>query len=729
MSYAKIHLDVPLNGPFDYRTNGLSVVKGSLVEVPFRNKKQVGIVIDVSENTNVETRRIKGISSIIDVAPLSSDYITLCRFVSEYYCFELGRCLFVGLPRSIRMNRLGKEYLENVYSLTVSGRLEIAGTLDARARGKRRLYEHLLSNEQTVLADARRIYSNASKQLTNWIQSGWIKVQQRDLHEFMKIDRAISVTPTKLGLTESQIRSVDSISLDLTGAHIWVLQGVTGSGKTEVYFELMERALQSKKQVLMLVPEINLTPQLKDRLQRRFPSERIVTLNSGLGDSNRFLAWEQARHGVASIILGTRLAVFTPLKQLGLIIVDEEHDTSYKQIEGVRYHARDLAVYLSHLKNIPVVLGSATPSLETYHNVLRERYKRTVLSDRPSGSLPTVELIRVPRLESHTLSPQVIHAMQSKIDDGEQVLVFINRRGYAPALFCSSCQWSVSCHRCSAALTLHKRPDHVRCHHCGYQGRVPSRCSDCGNQDLLDLGHGTQRLEEEVAARFRHARVIRVDSDSTSRKGSFEAMRQSIDQTQVDIVIGTQMLSKGHDFSNINLVVILGTDQALYSGDFRATERQFQQMLQVSGRAGRGSSRGQVLLQTEFPDHPIYQHLIRHSYDDFAIDALKERELSDFPPYSYQAILRASSPSSNSVENFLNRARLCALDLKSEAIDVYDAVPAPIHKLAGLIRGQLLVQSTQRKPLRIFLRRWMKEISNLNESGVRFVLDVDPIDV
>jgi len=352
-----------------------------------------------------------------------------------------------------------------------------------------------------------------------------------------------------------------------------------------------------------------------------------------------------------------------------------------------------------------------------------------VLSDRPLGSLPTIELIRVSRSESHTLSPQVIHAMQSKIDDGEQVLVFINRRGYAPALFCSSCQWSVSCHRCSALLTLHKRPDHVRCHHCGYQGRVPSRCGECGNQDLHDLGHGTQRLEEEVAARFGHARVIRVDSDSTRRKGSFEAMRQSIDQTQVDIIIGTQMLSKGHDFSNINLVVILGADQALYSGDFRATERQFQQMLQVSGRAGRGSSRGQVLLQTEFPDHPIYQHLIGHSYDDFAIDALKERELSDFPPYSYQAILRASSPNSNSVENFLNRARLCALDLKSEAIDVYDAVPAPIHKIAGLIRGQLLVQSTLRKPLRIFLKRWMKEISNLNESGVRFVLDVDPIDV
>jgi len=303
MSYAKIHLDVPLNGPFDYRTDGLSVVRGSLVEVPFRNKKQVGIVIEVSETTDLEKQRIKAISSIVDVAPLSSDYIALCRFVSEYYCFELGRCLFVGLPRSIRMNRLGKEYLENVYSLTVSGRLEIAGTLDARSRGKQRLYEHLLSNEQTVLADARRIYSSASKQLTNWVQSGWVEVQRRDRHEFMKVDYTTSISPKKLGLTESQTRSVDSMSLDLTGAHVWVLQGVTGSGKTEVYFELIEKALKSKRQVLMLVPEINLTPQLKDRLQRRFPAERIVTLNSSLGDSNRFLAWEQARHGVATIIL------------------------------------------------------------------------------------------------------------------------------------------------------------------------------------------------------------------------------------------------------------------------------------------------------------------------------------------------------------------------------------------------------------------------------------------
>ena len=731
MSFAQVHLDVPLQGPFDYRAGFHRVTRGSIVVVPFRNKKLVGIVDRISDASLVDPRRLKEIESVFDFEPLPSSYFSLCHFVSQYYCARMGQALFLGLPTALRRVDFSNRSTQTVFTLSDEGALELPTHLTARTVAKKRLFD-LLSEGPVILPEALAAYSSARLALAQWHAKGWINTHEQ--RQNIASNRAPLAQAEKedvksVELTTPQSLAVETIVANLHEHQTWLVQGVTGSGKTEVYFEVMAKALALNRQALVLVPEINLTPQFESRLRKRFPQHEIVTLNSSMTDKERYQAWSSARSGSASIVLGTRLAVFTSLPRLGLIVVDEEHDLSYKQVEGIRYNARDLAIYVASQQKIPIVLGSATPSLETYFNVVDSRYKRLVLEQRPQGPLPDIELIPIERAQSRTLSPEIIKAIQQCLDTGEQVLVFLNRRGYASALFCSSCNWVAMCGRCSARLTIHHHSSRMRCHYCGYQSKVPAQCAECGNQDLIDLGQGTQRVEEGLILQFPSASILRVDSDTTKRKGAFKEMRKAIEQSKVDIIVGTQMLAKGHDFPNLSLVVIMGTDQSLFSSDFRATERLYQQLLQVSGRPGRGKKRGRVMLQTEFAQHPVYQSLIHQTFDEFAQQLLSERKEATFPPYCYQVLLRVAGKQEDQLWKFLLRAQKEASRIKVLGIEVYDAVPSPIFKMSGLYRGQILIQASSRKSMRDFLRVWSGCIEGFQENAVRYVLDVDPLDV
>ncbi len=477
------------------------------------------------------------------------------------------------------------------------------------------------------------------------------------------------------------------------------------------------------------MPEINLTPQLEARLRARFPAAELVTLHSGLNEGERLHSWLAAQSGAAGIVLGTRLAVFTPLPQLGLIIVDEEHDASFKQMDGLRYSARDLALMRAKQRAVPIVLGSATPALETFHKALSGGYRLLTLTQRVNAMPPAIECIDT-RRESllDGLSQTLLKAVRETTKRGEQSLLFINRRGYAPVLICQSCGWTSGCHRCSAKLVLHLGDQRLRCHHCGHQERIPSACPQCGNQDLVPLGQGTQRIESALARLFPAARILRIDRDSTRRKHAWSEMRRQIHEQQVDILVGTQILAKGHDFPQLNLVGVINADSSLYSTDFRAAERLFARLTQVAGRAGRGASRGRVLIQTEFPTHPLYQALRRHDYPAYAKELLAERRQAGFPPFVHQAVLRAEAPRLEHALDFLARAARNAGEIGG-GVTVYDPVPASVTRRAGLERAHLTVQAHSRTALHGFLHAWCARLDAAAERRVRWSLDVDPLEL
>jgi primosomal protein N' (replication factor Y) len=511
-----------------------------------------------------------------------------------------------------------------------------------------------------------------------------------------------------------------------------LLQGVTGSGKTEVYLAAAERVIRDGLQVLMLVPEIHLTPQLEHRIAAALPGVHVATLHSALGAVERRERWLAAARGEAQLILGTRLAVFTPLPQLGLIVVDEEHDASFRQQDGVRYHARDVAIYRARLRDVPVLLGSATPSLESYAHAQRGRYRWAKLSRRanPRSTLPSIRLVpNRARGADAGFGDPLRAAIAERLARGEQSLLFINRRGFAPSLLCVACGWKAMCPRCAARLVVHRDANELRCHHCGHAEPIAAACPGCGNRDLLPLGFGTQRLETALKMEFPGARVLRVDRDSTRRSGAFSAMREAIVAGDVDILVGTQMLAKGHDFPRLTLVGVLGADNALYSADFRATERLFALLEQVSGRAGRGELRGEMLVQTDFPLHPLFVALAHHDYDHFAKGLLAERRSLGLPPFGHLALLGVEARMRATVNAFLERAadRARALaDTQPGACEVYPPVAAALARRAGMERGQILIQSSKRSNLQQFLPRWREELERLGPRTVRWSLEVDP---
>ncbi|WP_265945451.1 primosomal protein N' [Dechloromonas sp. A34] len=532
-------------------------------------------------------------------------------------------------------------------------------------------------------------------------------------------------------LTAEQSVAVAAVASD-GGFSAYLLHGVTGSGKTEVYLRLIERTLAAGKQVLLLVPEINLTPQLEGRVRARFPAAGIVSLHSELAEAARERNWLAASAGEAEIVLGTRLAIFTPLPALGLIVIDEEHDPSFKQQDGMRYSARDVGVFRAHQLGIPILLGSATPSLESWANAQNGRYGLINLRQRanPQATLPRVKMIDTRRIVlKEGVSEPLIAAIKQRLERGEQSLVFLNRRGYAPVLACPACGWVSRCTRCAANMVLHLADRRLRCHHCGLEHRVPKACPTCGNQDIHPFGRGTQRLEGWLQEQFPEARVVRVDRDSVKSRKQWEAMLERIHGGDADILVGTQMLAKGHDFPNLTLVGALGADSALFAADWRAPERLFAQLMQVAGRAGRAELKGEVLIQTEYPDHPLYAALVAHDYPGFAASMLKEREQAGFPPYAFQAMLRAEAPEMADAIAFLKAAAALPEVAEHDNVMIYDPVPMKMSRLANLERGQLLAESFSRPALQAFLPHWREAVDGLKApSKLRWHLEVDPFE-
>lgn len=723
MTIARVALDVPVACLFDYAAPGLTREHiGMRVLVPFGKKQMVGLVMEITSQTSISPQRIKPISFLFqDIPALSPQTLSLFRFCSDYYHHPLGQVVMNTLPARLRRNQPVAKKTNSWFGLTEAGRKLGLSSLSAKAVVKRKLLERLKTAGALSKHELRKISANAHKTLNELMALGWV---QETTHPAATKPPATSAPK----LNAEQAHALRPIRLGEFAC--WLLFGITGSGKTELYTSLISQVLEQGKQALLLVPEINLSPQLEALLRGRFPQHCVVCLHSGLNDGERLENWLLAQSGEAQVILGTRLAVFTPIPNLALIIVDEEHDGSFKQQEGLRYSARDVAIFRAKQASVPVVLGSATPALESYYHALSGRYRMAALTQRAVGNaaLPSLRCIDIRRAKlNEGLSEPLIAALKERLQRGEQSLIFINRRGYSPVLMCSACAWISGCARCSSRLVLHLREKKLRCHHCGHEERVPAACPSCGNVDLIPLGQGTQRVESALSALFPSARILRIDRDSTRRKAMWPGMLKSIQEQQVDILVGTQILAKGHDFPNLSLVGILNPDSSLYSTNFRASERLFAQLMQVAGRAGRAQIPGEVLIQTQFPDHPLFEALRRHDYDAFAKTLLAERRHAGLPPFIHQALLRAEATSLTTVMSYLEDAAKIASRLRHE-VTVYDPVPAAMQRLAGRERGQLLVQSASRKKLQAFLKEWYAKLAETADNKVRWALDVDPLE-
>lgn len=724
MTIVRVALDVPLSTLFDYSLDdSIAITPGQRVLISFGRKKMAGVVMECAMDSILSPERIKPILQVLeDIPPLSDELLVLLRFCSDYYHYPLGVTVLSALPVHLRTSQLVtlKETMQ--YRLSVSGH-----ALDLNLLPKRNVVQHrilaALKLSPLTAAQVRALSPSATSALKALAEAGWVET---------------CVVPVASGkftfnnthtLTLEQQQAVDAIT-KASCFGCFLLHGITGSGKTEIYVHLMNRILQQGGQVLLLVPEINLTPQLENYFRSRLPDVELVSLHSGLSDGERMQNWLRAQSGRARIILGTRLAVFTPLPQLALLIVDEEHDTSFKQQDGLRYSARDVAIFRANQHGVPIVLGSATPSLESYYNAQNGRYQMLRLTQRAAiqAQLPTVSCINTSNIVmQHGLSEQLLKALAEQLQRGEQSLIFINRRGYAPVLMCGACGWLSGCSNCAGKLVLHLKDRRLRCHHCGHQERVPHACPSCGNADLQPVGIGTQRVESALQEHFPKARILRVDRDSTRNKGTWQTMRQQIQEGAVDILVGTQILAKGHDFPNLTLVGVLNPDGALYSSDFRASEKLFAQLVQVAGRAGRADKPGEVLIQTAFPDHPLFRALRAHDYDTWAKTLLAERQSAGFPPYMYQVMLRAEAKNETHMYTFLQQARDAAIEL-AMPVDIYGVVPAAMPRRANHFLAQLLVQSAARKPLQQFLREWRPLLDALPAQKLRWSLDIDPID-
>jgi primosomal protein N' (replication factor Y) len=727
MTIAQVAIDVPVPTLFDYRMDEASADDvGVRVQVPLGRRQVVGIVMALATESNVPRAKLRSVSKVLrDVPALPDEILALVRFCSDYYHHPLGEAALTVLPTRLRSAKPVRARHAPDYWPTAAGMAEVAKGLPKRSIALRRLWERCAELGHLPAPVCANLEPALRRSLKILLDRGWLE-PRISAPSGQPASQVVAPGPA---LTAEQRAAILAMT-EGAGYRAWMLHGITGSGKTEVYFHLVASALEDHGQVLLLVPEINLTPQFEARIRARFPFTPLVSLNSGLAGGERAANWLAAQAGEARIVLGTRSAVFVPLPRLKLIVVDEEHDSSFKQIEGMRYHARDLAVWRAHARGIPIVLGSATPSLETYQHALSGRYRTARLAQRANAAeLPRIHLVATRgRKLPDGIAPEIVDALRDRLARQEQCLVFINRRGYAPTLLCHACHWVAACHRCSARLVLHAARRRLVCHHCGHTEPVASSCPDCGNVDLRPLGHGTQRIEAVLRGALPQARVLRVDRDSTGGRNAWSDMRESIERQEVDILVGTQLMAKGHDFPGLSLVCVLDADRSLYSTDFRASERLFAQLMQVSGRAGRGTAAGHVLVQTEFPEHPLYHSLRDHDFTGYAASLLDERRSAGFPPFVHQAVLRAEATLAERVFEFLQGAAAAARDIAGEVL-VFDPAPSLMHRLKGQERGQLLVQSDSRPRLHHFLDRWLALLRTGRSSDIRWTVDVDPLDV
>ena len=728
---ARVAVPAPVRRLFDYLVPSElpSPLPGARVRVSFgRRRSLIGVVVELRNESEVSPAQLKPVLRVLDQAPLlPPSLLSLLQWAAEYYHHPIGEVIATALPTRLRRLDLPDSITVSVWTITPAG---AAADLECLKRSpvQRRLLEALKAAPNGLEAPALQALAARWRQALAGLEArGWVSVHQRDL----VLETPPSPSESAPVLTEAQRQAVQAIT-GARGFAPFLLHGVTGSGKTEVYLQAIAEVLARGEQALLLVPEIGLTPQLVERLRARF-SAPLVVLHSELNEIERARAWLLAAAGQARLVVGTRSAVFTPLPRLRLIVVDEEHDPSYKQQDGFRYSARDVAVMRASRERIPIVLGSATPSLESYHRAASGAYTRLVLPARARGAaLPEIELLDMRRLTAADgLSHPLRAALAETLERGEQALLFLNRRGFAPVWMCFECGWVAPCTRCDARLTLHRGSGRLRCHHCGSERPVPEACPVCHGTRLRALGAGTERVESALARLYPDARLLRIDRDSTRAKGALEAKLARARDGAADILIGTQMLSKGHDFPNVTLVGVLNADQGLYGADFRAAERLVQQIIQVSGRAGRAAKAGRVLIQTYHPDHPVFAALRRQDYDEFAAYALAERREVHYPPYAHLALLRAESPRTGAALEFLRTARRVALACNPEpGVRVMEPVPSPMERRAGRYRAQLLVQASKRAPLHALLGPWLDRLVELKAAKrVRWSLDVDPADL
>ena len=733
-----IALDIPLNRTFDYLSDGFVAKIGSRVIVPFAGRNLVGVVLAIKHTSDFPLEKLKAVSHVFDDVVFDAASFKLLQFCADYYHYPLGQALISTLPLRLRQLKPAVSRKAFAYSLLPNTDLsQITKQLSGKKLVLHRIITALQAAPMLGAVELAVISSNWKKAI--------IALKNLDLvkeHEVLAVKASMPSSAVEPTLNDEQQQAITQVLALTNQFKPWLLHGITGSGKTEVYIQILQKILQQKDaqgfsgQVLVLVPEINLTPQLEARFRSRLSQYPLVTLHSNLSESERLQSWLAASTGAAKIVIGTRLSVFTPMPHLKMIVMDEEHDGSYKQQDGMRYHARDVAMVRAKQLNIPIILGSATPSLETWHNSQKGQYGLLSLKQRAveNAQLPSIFCIDTAKSPTENgLSPILVKALRERLTRGEQSLLFLNRRGYAPVLHCNACQWASACKRCSAKLVVHLNQKRLKCHHCGYEQKIPVQCPSCGNADIRPIGQATQRLEQTLQALLPNARIARVDRDSMRSKDALTDMLISVHSGEIDILVGTQMLAKGHDFPNLTLVAVLDTDSSLYSPDFRASEKLFAQLTQVAGRAGRADKVGEVLIQTAFPQHALFDALRSQDYVTYANELLQERQTMQYPPASFFALLRAEANDFSVVSQFLGAAGNLARALKSADLKhdvmVYDIIRPQMERLKSMERGQLLLQANSRNALQRLLKAWMPQIHDLIiAKKVRWSLDIDPLE-
>ncbi len=720
----KVAIDVPINQLFDYLPNEESFSIGQYVKVPFGKRKIIGVICGFSLHSEIPQSKLKKIINVDSEIIFDQEMLKLSIFVSKYYHYPIGQTIMSVVPSRLKKNLNQLRKFELIYQATSKLTQEFINDLPNRQTRIKKVAKAILKE------DTRQ--SHLIKIVSNWSEC----IKQLEAYECIKSKKYEPVCylppPNEPRLNDEQKVVINSV-IKKQGFQASLIYGVTGSGKTEVYMQLIESILKdSKSQTLILVPEINLTPQLENRFVTRFPDKKLVSLHSHLTDVERLDNWRKAKSGEANIIIGTRLAIFTPIPFLKIIIIDEEHDTSFKQQDRLRYHARDVAMVRAKNLNIPIVLGTATPSLESWHNATRvnNKYNFLKLTQRAvkNSSLPEIKTVLVNDKTKHGISRILVDSINARLKRKEQSLIFINRRGFAPVLFCSLCSWSSECKKCSTKLVVHRQTKKLKCHHCGHNQNMITKCPNCNNLNLHPLGSGTQKIEEVLQNFFPTASILRVDRDTTRSKQSLSSLYKRMNNRDIDILVGTQMLAKGHDFPFLTLVGVLDADNALYSPDFRAPEKLFSQLMQVSGRAGRSNIKGEVLIQTAFPNNPVFDGLKKYNYEIFIRNLLSERKQMNLPPFGFTAILRVEAKYLKYAEEFVSNAAKYAESL-TKTVTVYDPVRPSIERVKGFERFQLFVQADKRLDLQNLLRKW---VIYLRESPftnrVKWSLDVDPIE-
>ena len=695
--------------------------------VPFGRRRVVGVLVETRDRSDLPDAKLKAALGVIDDEPVFDEpLLELLRWSADYYRHAPGEVIAAALPAALRAGASMLETTER-WTLTAAARTDQLPPLPGRANRLRELVELLRGRDSADAAELAAFSPRWRDHARELEKRGWIArlrvAEQTPARGEVRTSQGLEPTP-------EQRTAIDAIAAASGAFAPFLLHGVTGSGKTEVYLRAIEAVVARGEQALVLVPEIALTPQLVARFAQRFDAP-LAVLHSSLPDQERLRAWRAARSGTAPVVIGTRSAIFAPLARPGLIVVDEEHDPSYKQQEGFRYSARDLALVRAQRLAIPVVLGSATPSLESLERVRAGKATLLSLPNRTAGaSQPTLHLIDLRKHgETQGIATPTLFAIKRHLEAGGQVLLYLNRRGYAPSLFCPACGWVAPCPRCDARLTVHQRDQRLHCHHCGTEQRMPQVCPDCG-EAVKPVGQGTERIEETLARLFPDVPLARIDRDAVRRRGALEAALDRVTSGEVKLLVGTQMLTKGHHFPDVSLVVVLNADQGLFGTDFRASERLAQTIVQVAGRAGRAERPGEVLIQTEYPEHPLLAQLVSGGYDAFASAALEERQQARWPPFARVAVLRAEAAQREAPIAFLDRARELAESMSTAGVEVLGPAAAPMERRAGHYRAQLLLHAPTHSPLQRLFGRWIPAVEELPEARrVRWSLDVDPLEL